>query len=88
MTEVCEDAVGKENIVVVKKPSLGADDFAYFCHNAKGFYYNIGVEREDEENAPGIHNEKFNPDENCMKVGMLTEVTGALKILEEESKKW
>ena len=68
---------------------MGADDFSYFCHGTRGFYYNIGTWNKDkEEVACPIHDDKFNPDEECIKTGILTQVAGILKILEEESKTW
>ena len=34
--DVAEDALGSENVVTGGLPSLGADDFAYFCHGTRG----------------------------------------------------
>ncbi len=87
MREEASAAIGAEHIDFMDKPSLGADDFAYFCHNSRGLYYNIGTKRKTEKNAYPIHNENFNPDEECIKTGILTEVIGVLRILEEENKK-
>ncbi len=88
MKEECSSALGQDKIDLKSKPSLGADDFAYFCHNSRGLYYNLGTKRENEESTYPIHNENFNPDEQCIKTGILSEVIGVLRILEEESKKW
>ena len=83
------DILGPEKITTKDKPSMGADDFSYFCHGTRGFYYNIGTWNKDkEETTYPIHSDRFNPDEECIKVGMLTQVAGVLKILEEESKTW
>ena len=89
MTDAANEALGHENIVIKNKPSMGADDFSYFCYGTRGFYYNIGTfnPQIDPECHP-IHSDKFNPDEECIKVGILTQVAGVLKILEEESKEW
>lgn len=89
MTEATNEILGPGNIMIKNKPSMGADDFAYFCHGTRGFYYNIGTYNPqiDPEGYP-IHSDKFNPDEECIKVGILTQVAGVLKILEEESKEW
>ena len=89
MTDAANEALGHENILIKNKPSMGADDFSYFCHGTRGFYYNIGTfnPQIDPEGHP-IHSDKFNPDEECIKFGILTQVAGVLKILEEESKEW
>lgn len=88
MQIVAAEALGSKNIVVQAKPSLGADDFSYFCHESRGLYYMIGTGLPDGRESFSIHSEFFNPDEECIRVGILTEVIGALKILEEESKTW
>ncbi len=89
ITESTEEVLGRENIMKKDKPSMGADDFSYFCHGTRGFYYNIGTwNKEKEEVSYPIHSDKFNPDEECIKIGILTQVAGILKILEEESKTW
>ena len=86
--EECEALLGKENMVVHDLPSLGADDFAYFCHDSRGLYYNIGTRRAEEEKAYPIHSEYFNPDEECIRVGIMTEIANVFRILDEESKNW
>ena len=83
-----EEVLGSENIFVQPKPSLGADDFSYFCHESRGLYYMIGTGLTDGRESFSIHSEFFNPDEECIRTGILTEVMSALKILEEESKTW
>lgn len=88
MKSASEEALGSENIFVQPKPSLGADDFSYFCHESRGLYYMIGTGLTDGSESFSIHSEFFNPDEACIRTGILTEVMGALKILEEESKTW
>ena len=86
--ESCEEMLGADHVEVQPKPSLGADDFAYFCHGTRGLYYNIGTRRAGDGEAFPIHSDRFNPDEECIRTGMLTEVASVLRILEEESKTW
>ena len=89
ITESTEEIIGYENITKKDQPSMGADDFSYFCHGTRGFYYSIGTLNEEKpETVHPIHSEFFNPDEKCIKTGILTQVAGILKILEEESKTW
>ncbi len=77
----CEDLVGKENIVVNPKASLGGDDFAFFCHAARGCYYNLGCHKPWEPERYGLHSDLFDPDENCIEIGIGTEVFSALRIM-------
>ena len=86
MLDSAEAILGKGHLQIEKKPSLGADDFAYFCHGSRGLYYVIGSCRPGEETAAPLHSEHFCADEECIRTGILTQTAAALKILKEESK--
>lgn len=86
--ESAEEALGKDKIRIRTRASLGADDFSYFCHDSRALYYNLGTARDGEEITAPIHNENFNPDEEAIRTGILSEITAVLRILEEESKDW
>ncbi len=81
MEALAEEYIGRENIVFMAEPSLGADDFAFFTQMCDGVYMNVGTNSGKEEHPQNIHNEWYNPDEEAMKNGMLMEVLGALKLL-------
>lgn len=80
-----EESIGKENVEICDVPDLTCDDFAYFCHAAKGLYYNVGAKKTDAKKAYPLHSDYFDPDENCIKTGILTEVMSVLAILSAES---
>lgn len=84
---MAEHLVGRDKISYMNDPSLGADDFAFFCQACDSLYMNIGTNRGTEEYEQVLHNEHFDPDENAMKNGMLMEIMGALTLLECESGK-
>ena len=88
VVESSREILGDENVTIHRKASLGADDFSYFCHSSRGIYYNIGARRPSDENAYPIHSDLFNPDEECIRTGILTETAAVRKIMEEESKTW
>ena len=81
MEALAEEHIGRENIVFMAEPSLGADDFAFFTQMCDGVYMNVGTNSGKEDHPQNIHNEWYNPDEEAMKNGMLMEVLGALKLL-------
>lgn len=82
--DAAKDILGDSHVKLTKRPSLGADDFAFFCHSAKGLYYNIGARRPGDTDAYPIHSDRFEPDEACIRTGILTQTAGVLKIFEEE----
>lgn len=86
--DTCREVLGEDKVEIKTKPSLGADDFSYFCHACKGLYYNIGTGQKGDDVPYPIHSDLFDPDEECIRTGMLTEVASVIRILEEESKEW
>ncbi len=82
--DAAKEILGENHIKLTKRPSLGADDFSFFCHSSKGLYYNIGARRPGETDAHPIHSDQFNPDEECIRTGILTQTAAVLKIFEEE----
>ncbi len=79
--DMAEGILGRDNVIYLDEPSLGADDFAYFSRMAPSCYFNIGTA------APGaarqaLHADDFAPDEGCMEVGVKMLVNGLLMLLE------
>ena len=55
--------------------------FAFFCHESRGLYYNIGIRKPGEDFAHPIHSELFHPDEECIRTGMLVQIAGSQHFL-------
>lgn len=82
MTEASAEILGKDKVISYNVPSLGADDFSYFCQYSRGLYYNVGVAEKNQPSTPPVHSDIFCPDEEALRTGMLTEIYGTLKIME------
>lgn len=80
--------IGTENVAVNTMPCMGADDFAYFCHGCRGLCYNIGAKNPCDKEVYPLHSDKFNPDEECIRTGILSEVSSVLAIMNNERKIW
>lgn len=65
------------------EPSMGAEDFSYFCDAVKSAYFNIGTKTSPDSPTISLHSECFCPDEACIRTGMVMEICGALSILQE-----
>lgn len=81
--EVAIEELGKENVFYKEFPSLGGEDFSYFCEAAKGGFYHLGCGNKSKGITAGIHNEYFDVDESCIKTGVLLQVKSLLKLLEK-----
>ena len=82
-----EREIGKENVVEPPAPNMGGEDFAFFSQLIPSMYYSLGARNPDKpkEDARPLHNNEFNPDERCMKIGVTVMVASALEFLGSET---
>jgi amidohydrolase len=64
-----ERLVGAKN-VIVPRPQMGAEDFAYFAEKVPGFYFLLGVRNEKKGFVHMIHTEYFDVDEDAIPLGV------------------
>jgi amidohydrolase len=69
MLPTLHQAVGKENVVEVK-PTMGGEDFAFFCQEVPGFYVVLGVRNESIGAVHVLHSPKFMLDEAALPLGL------------------
>lgn len=75
--DIATDILGKENVFEIKKPTMGADDFAFFLKEARGTYISLNNLKPaaDGQTYPH-HSSKFDIYEDTLYVGsgLLAEV--------------
>jgi amidohydrolase len=74
--------LGEENVVVVPKPSLGAEDFAFYLARVPGAFYSLGVRNAAAGIVHPIHHELFDVDESCLALGAALQTLNALAALQ------
>lgn len=79
-----ERILGKDKVSFKEHPSMGADDFAFFCKETKGAYYNLGCANREKGWIGPLHSEHFIADEECIKVGVLLQVETLLELLRKK----
>ncbi len=62
--------LGKDKTHLMSAPSLGADDFAFFCQKVPCCYFNIGCGTEDRDDRQVLHSPYFAPDERCFETAL------------------
>lgn len=67
---------GEENVIEAR-PGMGGEDFSYFAKVVPGFYFRLGVSKEEAGITSEIHTPGFDVDEECLKVGVAA-MAGAL----------
>lgn len=76
-----ETLLGKENVLYKERPSMGVEDFSFFCHYSPGAFYYLGCgNKANGIDAPG-HSPFFQIDEDCLKTGVLLQVMNTLSLL-------
>ena len=68
MRESAARALGEDKIKVNAR-GLGGEDFSYFANEKPGCFIRLGVRPPDQESMVGVHNGRFNPDEDAMEYG-------------------
>ncbi|MBQ7921138.1 MAG: amidohydrolase [Clostridia bacterium] len=62
--------LGEDAVQKMDAPSLGADDFAFFCEEAVSCYFNIGCLGKEKLPGQALHSSLLNPDESCMRTAL------------------
>ena len=62
------ETLGKENVIELQKPSLGAEDFADFLDQIPGAMFRLGV--SGKNGCSPLHSSAFDPDEKAISVGI------------------
>ncbi len=73
--------LGKENVIELHKPSLGAEDFAEFLEETPGAMFRLGVSGSNK--CAPLHSSKFDPDERAIAVGIKVITESIVKLNNE-----
>lgn len=71
---VAASLLGEENVVEKPAPSMGGEDFSFFCDCAKGAFFHIGCVNPAWMPAPPLHSRDFRIDEDCLTIGTMMHV--------------
>ena len=66
--------LGEENTVEKRDPSMGGEDFSFFCENVPGAFFHLGCTAEKDLPAPLLHSRDFSLNEDCLTVGAMMHV--------------
>ncbi len=64
-----ENVIGKQNIVELRKPTMGAEDMAYFLQKAPGTFFFLGTNNPEKGIIYPNHHPKFDVDEDVLWIG-------------------
>ena len=75
--KTANELFGENSVVLLEKPSLGVEDFAYFLEKIPGAFYQLGCRNEARGAIHPGHNDLFDVDEDCLPVGAALQATCA-----------
>ena len=87
LTSSARKVLGAENVLEQDAPTLGTDDFGYFCDAAPGCYYYIGVGNEAKGWTYPNHNPHFAADPEALPLAAAVEAQAAYDYLHQKSAK-
>jgi metal-dependent amidase/aminoacylase/carboxypeptidase family protein len=68
VADAAEELLGRQQVLWLEQPSLGAEDFAELLQSAPGTMFRLGV--AGPEGCTPLHSNTFTPDEGCLAVGV------------------
>jgi amidohydrolase len=81
--ESVEKAIGPEHVALMKYPSLGVEDFAYFAMKRPACFYHLGV-GFDGTNVTPLHSAKFLLNEDAIPLGVSLQANAVLYIMTQQ----
>lgn len=80
VADVAAELLGREQVLWLEQPSLGAEDFAQLQRDTPGTMFRLGV--AGPEGCTSLHSSTFKPDEACLAVGVEVLSASLLRWLE------
>lgn len=78
--------LGQEQVLTKLEPSMGAEDFSFFMKDIPGVYFRLGI--QDEDKVHPIHHNRFDVNEEVLRVGMKVFSQAVIDILEGGAEPW
>ena len=79
--DVARRVLGDDNVQVLKQPSLGVEDFAYFAKARPSSYNRLGVANKAKGITAPLHDGQFDVDEESIRHGILIQVMSVLALM-------
>ncbi len=80
----CESSkrlIGEDKIILLEKPSMGVESFAYFSMERPSVFYFLGCRNEEKGITHPAHGSYFDIDEDCLAIGVALQCEMAIELL-------
>ncbi|MCA9302587.1 MAG: amidohydrolase [Phycisphaerales bacterium] len=65
-----EQAVFARRTEVIEAPTLGGEDFSYYCGAVPSCFFFLGLSEPDQEDRPGLHTDRFDFNDGAIAPGV------------------
>ena len=76
-----ECILGTDNVIILEKPRLGGEDFAYFAKAAPSAFFRLGCGNAEKGIVHSAHSCLFDIDEDCLVLGTALQVQNVLTFM-------
>ena len=80
---VGERLLGEDNIYEIPLPSMGGEDFSYYCERTPGAMFRLGTASTSPSNF--LHSPNFDVDERAIAIGSRILARSALRLLHDRA---
>lgn len=81
-----KELLGDSGIYVKTLANMGVEDFAYFVEKVPGAFFNLGVGNKKKGITAPLHNNKFDIDEDSLKIGVTLQIFNILSAYDKLNK--
>lgn len=81
-----KELLGDSGIYVKTLANMGVEDFAYFVEKVPGAFFNLGVGNKKKGITAPLHNNKFDIDEDSLKIGVALQIFNILSAYDKLNK--
>lgn len=81
-----KELLGDSGIYVKALANMGVEDFAYFVEKVPGAFFNLGVGNKKKGITAPLHNDKFDIDEDSLKIGVALQIFNILSAYDKLNK--
>jgi len=75
--------IGEENCIDLIDPVMGGEDFSEYLQTVKGAFFRLGTCNKDKKTCESQHNNRFDVDDEALKIGMKIMASAALEALKK-----
>lgn len=81
-----KNVMKNEDIVMLQKPTMGVESFAYFSLERPSVFYYLGTGNKEKDTTYPLHSSFFDVDEECIAVGVAVDCETVINFLNNVNK--